>query len=623
LACDAAAAPAHGLTGHYYSNRFPWSFDLNAGVLKSFLLDYGSPTGNEKPDAVRIDSQIAFGRDKGFVRDAGKGQLIWWTPESAQSVVWKGYLRLPKAGTYYVVTASSGASAVYVNRSRVALNAEFGGSIPSPAFSYGDAALPAPHDAARGQYAVPIVAAGPRVLPIEVRYIRHDSADRARGIDLYWVAPDAKRDAAGKPIAEIIPTEALYVEAPGPIEPTLVSRAHSTISSDFLYFPHPAEANLTVRLADEKGRPVAGKRVHISGLTSYGPADIITQPDKPTDANGITTARVKGDATKHRSIFFATDITDAVDVGQTAEMTMTGEKILFLPQAWSPYYDTNFKVSPTPLRVGQPTTISVPLTNRQSVPAQLSLRLLINPQNIGLRDWTKIGESETFLLKPGETRVVEITWTPTAVSGHVCFKVEVRGKLGARTSDGRQWSLISSAHAADPQPKEAGASGELLESRQQNIGPVTSQTTKCQRYSGEITCDCDGNGQDETKKTFESCGQPGWSTSFKSRCQDWVRGTTYGYSTEIAIQRQGRAYLEALEQNCPALKCQVPYSACEDWANTQYQKCIERRKLTPLRPDCSATQIAASEKCKQKHNTCLKGIGKPSPQPLPTPTPRR
>jgi hypothetical protein len=112
---------------------------------------------------------------------------------------------------------------------------------------------------------------------------------------------------------------------------------------------------------------------------------------------------------------------------------MAPQRLAFLPPAFSPYYDgKHFKVSPTPVRVGQRTTVSVPLTNTQKTPAQLSVRLLMNPPNIGLRDWTKIAESESFLLKPGETKTVELAWTPADASPHLCFKVEVWGKLMPR-----------------------------------------------------------------------------------------------------------------------------------------------------------------------------------------------
>lgn len=464
------ATAATGLRGAYY---LPGGYELDDDRL---------PVPKKEPDATRIDPEIAFGAGKGFVLGPHDGnapdrwgpQLIWWPMRSPQvAVIWKGYVRLPKAGTYYFTPVSSNGAAVYLNQSRVALNAIHGGHMPSEAFAYPD--LDRGLAANRQAYVVPVPVTGPRTLPIEVRYLaRGGSSVHGAGIDLYWVTPDAKRDQAGKPIAELVPAAALSTEPPEPIAQALVSRAHSTISSDFLYFPEEGAATLTVRLADEKGRPVAGRRVHISGLTSYGGADTITQPEKPTDEQGITTATVQPNQANHVSTFFATDITSFVDVGQSAEMTMRREKkvkVSFMPPAFSPYYDgKRFQVNPRPLRVGQPTTVSVPLVNNQKVPAQISVRLLVKGLNIGAPDWPKVAESETFVVAPGESRMVELTWTPTTTAGHVCFEVQVWGNLMKRASSDGPAFLVSRAHAASPQKDEAGR--QFLERRQHNIGPI-------------------------------------------------------------------------------------------------------------------------------------------------------
>lgn len=454
-----------GLTGAYY---LPSS--------RGFVIDDdGLPVPTKEPDARRVDAEIAFGRGKGFVRQGPKGQLIWWVPErdSQVAVIWRGHVRLPKAGTYYFATVSDDASAVYLNRSRVALNGDLGGYIQSAAFRYPEA-KPGPHPA-RPAYVIPVPVDGPRELPIEVRYVARNVSG-GFGIDLYWVTPDAQRDAAGTPIAELVPAAALSTEPTQAVQSATVSAAHSTISSDFLYFP-PGNATLTIRLADGQGRPVPGRRVHVSGVASFGPPDVITQPANVTDEHGIATATVQGASPKHVTTFVATDVTEFVDVGQTAEMTRAArEKVSFLPPAFAPYYDgKHFKVSPTPLRVGRATTISVPVTNRQRAPAQLRIRLLMNPPSIGLRDWTRIGETEPFVLQPGETRVAELTWTPATSSAHVCFKVEVWGASPRSARSGMRLLAVTLAQAADTPAKDGASSGQLLEHRQQNIGQVTCE----------------------------------------------------------------------------------------------------------------------------------------------------
>ncbi|MGH9969980.1 MAG: hypothetical protein ACREBG_19600 [Pyrinomonadaceae bacterium] len=150
----------------------------------------------------------------------------------------------------------------------------------------------------------------------------------------------------------------------------------------------------------------------------------------------------------------------------------------------------------------------------------------------------------------------------------------------------------------------------LIENGLKSLSNESCKETKCQKYSGEITCDCNADGQDETTKAFESCGLPGSSypRSFRSRCEDWIQGGGYGYSTEISIQRQGRAYLELLEKNCSALKCQRPYATCKQQAENEYQKCVARRKVSPLRPDCTGKHIAAADKCKRTRDRCMKAI---------------
>ncbi len=456
VSAPSGSTSTHGLKGHYYTRSLPGSYDL-----KGFLVDdYGIPVGNKEPDAIRVDAQLAFGWAPEFVHSSD-----WWTPEGAGAIVWKGYIRLPKAGTYYFPTVSSGASTVYVNHARVALNGDFGGSIPSANFSYKDSAVPEPYAPKHGQYAVPIVAATPRVLPIEVRYMIHDSASKARGIYLYWVTPDSPRDATGKAIASIVPSEALFVEPPEPVYQSAVSGPHSTISSDMLYLPTEGDeaATLTIRVADKQGHPVPNKRVVVSSLRDGGGTDTVVQPTTPTNAQGITTAQFKtsGASTTH---LFATVVEEAVDVGQAVEIIGQQGELAFLPLTYSPYYDgEKFKVEPLPMRVGHPVHIRVPLMNRKKEPYELTVKVLANPPNIGMFNWTEVGRTETFVLKPGESREVKVTWVPTEAAGHLCFKVEVwGGPVSTRAGSGLK--LISTAFAAD--------AAKPLDSRQRNFAQV-------------------------------------------------------------------------------------------------------------------------------------------------------
>lgn len=474
----AAAEPAHGLKGHYYTTHLDKSdgqIDF-AGLWGLSFDEFGLPKARKAPDAVRIDPQVAFARPRIARYDKDVPRLEWWTPAGASAVIWKGHLRLPKAGTYYVAPVSYGASAVYLNHSRVALNAFGAGSIRSDEFTYGEVGAPDVSGHAHGHYVVPVTVSGPRDVPIEIRYVLHGVS--SPWIDLYWVTPDSPRNAAGKPIAQLVPTEALFVEAPGPITESLVSGPHSTISSDVLYLSIKADspATLTIRVADKQGRPVPGKRVHVSNLASYGGKDTILQPEAPTNDQGIVTARVKPTDVGHTAKFFATVLDEGVDIGQVAEIEVfSAGNLSFLPAGFAPYYSETFRVSPKPLKVGQKTTITVPLGNPFKVPMEVSVRFLNSMANIGGSNWTKIGETEKFVLKPGESKEVSITWTPQKEEGHLCFAVEVWGReLPQKAASNALFRLIGTAIAQDFRlPTLGGENFSLLDRRQQNIGPVT------------------------------------------------------------------------------------------------------------------------------------------------------
>lgn len=209
-------------------------------------------------------------------------------------------------------------------------------------------------------------------------------------------------------------------------------------------------------------------------------------------------------------------------------------------------------------------------------------------------------------------------------------------------------SIALAAQVEDHEAKAAAGSGQSIAScgwsSPYSAADRSSAEDHCKKdpaaapgsvfYSGEITCDCNADGQDETTKSFESCGLPSsFPRAFKARCEDWVFGSgEYGYNTEHLIQRRGVEYIKTLRKTCPALKCQGPYASCKRRAESNYQKCLDRRKLSPLRPDCLGTHSAAVDKCEKAHKECLKDINRggsdPRPQPVPappspTPTPDR
>lgn len=425
----AASRPAHGLTGRYYA--------MQAG--ETWLDDDRLPVPAAAPYAVRVDPGIAFGRDSGF--DKTERQLEWWPAKQNRShlgVLWTGYVRLPKAGTYYFPTASNNASAVYVNRARITLNGIYGGHVVSDAFT-----IPDPQrdesNMTRSGYVVPVTVDAPRDVPIEVRFATDNLGSVGFGIDLYWVTPDSRRDAAGKPVAELIPAEALYVDAPGSLDSCVtapaVSGPHSTISSDFLYLPQDGLtlATITVRLADKNGRGVPGKNVHLSVLSSYAPAGVVEQPKGPTDKDGIAIAKIKAGYATGDLTIFATDLTDLVDVAQVATLRAGPREYtsFFAPRS-SPYYDSRgFTVEPMPPVVGQPSKIRFPVHNPKDKAVELTASFSAFEWNIGRRDLPDLGKVEGIVLQPGETKVVEGTWVPTDPSPHLCFTISLSGRYVA------------------------------------------------------------------------------------------------------------------------------------------------------------------------------------------------
>lgn len=520
--CAKAPTPSakHGLTGSYYIGAGQWDKDTPPTATFSVVQiwsdanDFNLPRTFTAPAATRVDAQVAFGEGKGFHAKEGGPAMTWWPTgfpdplgwkpvgptdkpwDNLATVIWKGYIHLPKAGTYYFGTISNGPSAVYLNQARVALNGFFGGVLVSDAFSYAkedrqelvqnlfsgreDVAL---GSRPRDTYVVPVSIDAPRDLPIEVQYnpTQHFShlANEPFGIDLFWVTPDSPHDANGKPIAKIVPIEVLYTEPPSAIEKPTVRSANSTIEADRLYFPTEyvgESVTVTIRLADKEGSPVAGKRVYVSSLTSYGNSDAITQPDKPTDKNGETKAKIRANAAYavgHDSAIFATDVTDLVDVAQVAHVTFQQVDWNFFTDAFSPYYDRRFSVTPRPPVVGQPATLKTELKNHSKFPATVTVTFLTTDWNIGFTNFEEIARAKDIALQPGESKVVSRTFTPKEVMSHKCYRVEVEGRYVAMNSSGEKVLAASLLSLANP---EVAAPQKPLQQPPRGSQQINTQT---------------------------------------------------------------------------------------------------------------------------------------------------
>jgi hypothetical protein len=473
-----ATQPQHGLNGYYFTDRPVDAYSR------------GIPGGAAA--VKRVDARIAFGKDNGFL--VNKMHPVWAPPKTTD-VIWKGWIHFPKPGTYFLTSVSDDGSSVYLGESRVCLNAGFGGIVPSDAFVYPDAGTQPAMNPASNTYLVPLEITADRLdWPLEIRYFARNMGGTGFGIDLYWVTPDSAKDASGKAIAQIVPTDSLYTAPPATYAAQPKSRtsaASSTLSADVLYMPldPSAEATLTVRLADADGKPIPGHHVRVSNLVNYGSSDRVIQSTATTDEKGQAQVKVKptaGYRTEHDSSFFATDLTEMIDVAQVAHLDFRPITRSFMPDTVAPYYDDKFfVVTPLPLVAGQPCTIRVPLKNRSNFDAVLTATFLTNHWNIG-GGWGKIGEVAGLKLKPGEERMAQLTWTP-GESRHLCFKIDIAGTYLPRAA--RAQAMVQPVlYTADAMPvaddaKEKPVAGE---SRQRNLGPVERIKEKIKEKAEDI-----------------------------------------------------------------------------------------------------------------------------------------
>ena len=491
----ATAAPTntHGLVGRYYVSGPQVSMKQN---------DFFLPEPVTAPAATRVDAQIAFGQGSGFKNPPIGRHGATWAPTKSDffaAAMWEGFIHLPKAGTYYFATVSQGPSAVYLNQARVALNGRgsvYGRLLSSDAFAYDPADVQdfiqnvkgTPDALPQDAYSLPVTVDGPRDLPIGVRYNGEEYG--FIGIDLLWVTPDSVRDQKGKPIIKPVPSDVLHTEAPGPIAATVVRGANSTMTSD-LYCSGVQETKpitLTFRLADKNGNPVAGKRVVFTTLSDddFGFNELV-QPDKPTDENGITTAKLKSKpgARPHSAAIYPTDITDLVDIAQVGHVRFPEVKPGFFISPCTDGFDPNLiSVEPQPVMVGRPVTLKTKLENRFKTDVELNAMFQATDWNIGANTWRDIGQVNSIALKPGEVKEVSMTWTPTAEQSHQCFKVKLSGKA-TRASTRRSSPVMAAALPSLVLLQDLGDAVDQVK-RVFKFEPLSSEQ---RNMSGVISCD--------------------------------------------------------------------------------------------------------------------------------------
>ncbi len=469
--------PVHGLKLSVYprqreqAGHYDWAiFELDSFSVPQVLHP-------ERRSFARIDPQISFGGAKGAKFDA----------ITNAACVWNGYIRFPKAGTYYLATASMRSSGVTINSARVALNGMYGGFIPSEHFEYPpDHGARDPYRPEIGQYSLPITISRPRVFPIEVSLYRYEDVGEPPRLTLYWMTPDSPKGPGGKSLLQLVPSEALFPELPDEFRDEMemppVSSAHCTIRCDRLYVVQGApDAKVTVRLADSNGRGVAGKKVFIWQSSDYNKATL-DQAAEPTDQNGEVVATLKPTYGVGNLQLHAFDMTDFVGVPQVCyTYNPSGALPQFFPWASTPYFDEDFKVSPKPMVVGKPVTVSMPLTNRTGKRASVYVVVETTAPNIGAFVWNPCGRSPAQVLAPGERANVDTTFTFAAESPHVCFRLTLWGKtVDERAGDRERGALASSdplaallALQAQQTPAQVDPEGHRpMETQQRNVGEV-------------------------------------------------------------------------------------------------------------------------------------------------------
>ena len=175
----------------------------------------------------------------------------------------------------------------------------------------------------------------------------------------------------------------------------------------------------TLSLHDGLGRPLPGRQVQLwTAQASVSPVSIT---DIHGQALAYATSSQAGDAVFAAKLYDKT----ACEFVQASSATMTfaapGELGL-LPDSAAPYFTDEIQVSPEPIVVGVPTTISATLTNPNSFPITVDVTFSFQGAHIGL-PFLPVGEVTGTVIPANSSVTVQALWLPTA-SGHYCFDVE-------------------------------------------------------------------------------------------------------------------------------------------------------------------------------------------------------
>ncbi len=176
---------------------------------------------------------------------------------------------------------------------------------------------------------------------------------------------------------------------------------------------------ITVKLRDDQGQPLAGKQVSLT--TNLG---TLQQPISPTDENGETTAVISSTEVGFATIT-AINTTDGAPVPGTGGVNFWqggGDFGGLVNPQGAPYASPDFELEGEPFQVGFPVVMRMPMQNTRSAPVDVEVVYGATGLSIGSR-FTPV-YTATRTLQPGEQWDAQGIWVPEVI-GHHCIQAKL------------------------------------------------------------------------------------------------------------------------------------------------------------------------------------------------------
>lgn len=207
-------------------------------------------------------------------------------------------------------------------------------------------------------------------------------------------------------------------EVPAPLAP---GEARLLTLEPLRWFaPADGVARIYVRitLRDGNGQPLPGRTVRLTSSRGQ------VVDGGVTDVQGQTLAYVRSNVSGEAELLASLDFAETCELATspTARVTFTDTPDdPLLGEAESPYMNSGISITPLPLAVGSPVTVSVELVNPNDFPIEVDVTFGIAQLGIGLV-FGPIGEVAGVRIEAESGAVVSIPWTPL-VTGHICVEV--------------------------------------------------------------------------------------------------------------------------------------------------------------------------------------------------------